>query len=199
MSEGRARRRAHAKMLSAYPWCIYCGELATTVEHMPPRMMFLGKQRPKGLEFPTCCPCNSGTAHADLVASFMSRIYPAPAGEQGRHDLQKILKAMGNNISGVLDEMVVGHAGQKIARRQIPSMPAGAMVLRANGPLVTNHMRILSSQPRGSRVHASHRDERRDERRADRTAIRGKLCSRSPSPTRPSITFRSLARPVVWP
>ena len=146
LGEARARRRAHAAMLSAYPWCIYCGQPATTVEHMPPLMMFLGKLRPKGLEFPTCAQCNHGTKHADLVASLLSRTYPDPASDQGRDDLKKVLQAVGNNIPGLLEEMLVGKAGQKIARRHIPDMPAGAAVLRANGPLVTRYMTIFAAK-----------------------------------------------------
>ena len=72
MGEGNRRKQA---ILSACPNCIYCGgnTLATTVEHMPPRMMFAGKQRPPGLEFAACKGCNHGSSHADLVASLMSR------------------------------------------------------------------------------------------------------------------------------
>jgi hypothetical protein len=137
MGEARANRRAHATVLNAYPWCIYCGgqNPATTVEHMPPRMMFLGKQRPKGLEFPTCNPCNHGTSHADLVASLLGRTFPDPQSQQGQNDVKKLLSAVSNNIPGLLQEMYVGKAGQKIARRSIPKMPVGAAVLRANGPL----------------------------------------------------------------
>ena len=52
MSEAKVKRRAHAAILKAHPWCIYCGGIypANTIEHMPPIAMFDGKKRPKGLE-----------------------------------------------------------------------------------------------------------------------------------------------------
>jgi hypothetical protein len=146
MGEARSKRRAHAAALIAYPWCIYCGDPATTVEHMPPRMMFLGKQRPKGLEFPTCAECNNGTSHADLVASLLGRTFPEPPSEQGQNDLAKLLRAVSNNVPGLLQEMYVGTGGQKIARRNIPKMPAGTGVLRADGPLVSGHMTVFAAK-----------------------------------------------------
>ena len=148
MGEARARKGAHAQILSSYPWCIYCGGLepATTIEHMPPRMMFLGKARPKGLEFPTCAPCNHGTSHSDLVASLLGRTFPDLQNEQGERELKKLLAAVGNNIHGLLQEMQIGTGGQKIARRSNGDVPDDAGFLRANGPLVTNHMRIFAAK-----------------------------------------------------
>jgi hypothetical protein len=109
-------------------------------------MMFVGKQRPKGLEFPTCEPCNHGTSHADLVASLLGRTFPDPDSQQGQNDVKKLLSAVSNNIPGLLEEMYVGKAGQKIARRNIPKMPDGAAVLRADGSLVARHMRIFAAK-----------------------------------------------------
>jgi hypothetical protein len=53
------------------PLCIYCGGVvrATTIDHMPPRIMFYGKRHPKGLEFASCQKCNEGTKYAGLVAA----------------------------------------------------------------------------------------------------------------------------------
>jgi hypothetical protein len=146
MGEARSKRRAHAAMPRAHSWCIYCGNPAITVEHMPPRMMFLGKQRPKGLEFPTCRECNEGTSHADLVASLLSRTFARLPSDQHQTDLVKLLNAVGNNIPGLLQEMYVGPGGQKIARRSIPKMPAGTRVLRVSGPLVSSHMATFAAK-----------------------------------------------------
>jgi hypothetical protein len=109
-------------------------------------MMFLGKQRPKGLEFPCCEQCNGGTSHADLVASLLGRTYPDQTGTQGERDVRKLFEAVKNNIPGLLEEMFIPPASQAIARRSIPSIPAGGAVFRANGPLVTKHMRTFAAK-----------------------------------------------------
>jgi hypothetical protein len=90
MSEAKIKRRAHAAILEKHSWCIYCGgaSRADTIEHMPPISMFNGRQRPKGLEFPTCRECNNGTSLSDTVASLLARAYPdAPKAD----DLKRLL------------------------------------------------------------------------------------------------------------
>jgi hypothetical protein len=115
MSEARRRKRAFDDLLKKYPWCIYCGGVvqADTVGHNPARIIFLGKQRPKGLEFPSCEACNRGTSHADLVAGLMSRVYPDAPTDAARDELKKILNAVANNIPGLLQEMEVRREEEK--------------------------------------------------------------------------------------
>jgi hypothetical protein len=84
MGEASTRRRAHDALLQAHPWCIYCGAPADSVEHMPPIIMFRGRQRPKGLEFPSCLACNNGTSHSDLVASLLDEPRTLRQGKRGR-------------------------------------------------------------------------------------------------------------------
>lgn len=128
-------------MLEKHPWCIYCGSSTQiTVEHMPPIQMFRLRLRPKGLEFPACQECNNGTSHSDLVASLMGRMYPDATGTAAEQEVRKLFAAVSNNIPGLLQEMEIGRAGQKIARRDIPNMPTGGGLLRANGPILERHM-----------------------------------------------------------
>jgi hypothetical protein len=145
MGEAKIKRRAHAAILAAHPWCIYCGGIhpADTIEHMPPIAMFDGKQRPKGLEFPTCRDCNNGTRLSDMAASVLGRAYP----DAGTPDeLRRLLSGVANNIPGLLEEMQVGRAGQKFFHRDTPSVPAGAAVLRVNGPIVKKHIGIFGAK-----------------------------------------------------
>jgi hypothetical protein len=109
-------------------------------------MMFRGKQRPKGLEFPTCAPCNHGSSHADLVASLIGRFDPDAGGEQGQRDFLKLLSGINNNIPGLLDEMKIGRAGQKLALRRLPPLPAGSELMRVDGPLVKEHMKMFAAK-----------------------------------------------------
>ena len=91
VAQAKARQRAHAKLLAAHSRCIYCAgaKPVTTVEHLPPIMMFNQRQRPKELEFPTREGCNHGTRLTDLVASLLGRVYPDPKNDPNKKELQK--------------------------------------------------------------------------------------------------------------
>jgi hypothetical protein len=135
-------------MLADHPFCIYCAgaHRATTVEHMPPIMMFDGRQRPKGLEFPACEGCNGGTKDTDLVASLLGRVYPNVESDSGQSELKKLLSAVSNNMPELLVEMKPDNADHSRALESIPNMPPGSTVLRANGPILTVHMKRFGAK-----------------------------------------------------
>ena len=96
MDESKPKRRAHAAVLDGCPWCIYCGgdTPATTVDHVPPIIMFAQRRRPKGLEFGSCEPCNGGTKHADLVAAMIGRSMPDSKMDADREEMKGIFSAV---------------------------------------------------------------------------------------------------------
>jgi hypothetical protein len=147
LGEAAIKKRAHANLLSSFPWCIYCGgkQSANTIEHMPPIGMFRGRQRPRGLEFPCCKECNNGTRISDLVASLVSRFSPDGTTDLEGDEFRKLLAAVANNAPGLLEEMHIGRAGQKLAGKGL-HMSAGSGLLRANGPLLTKHMLVLGAK-----------------------------------------------------
>lgn len=142
MGESKQKRRAHAAVLRGCPWCIYCGgdRPATTVDHVPPIIMFAQRRRPKGLEFGSCEPCNGGTKHADLVAAMVGRSLPDPGTDAGREEIKSIYSAVNNNVPGLLEEMHWPREQQSAAgwREQDGGL------LRANGPLVSSHMQTFA-------------------------------------------------------
>jgi hypothetical protein len=99
---------------------------------MPPVMMFIRKQRPKGLQFPSCRECNNGTSKSDLVASLVGRLSVEPSAEDEAAEFKKLLRSVRNNVPGLLQEMHIVPAGQR----------EGGGALRANGPLVTKLRRV---------------------------------------------------------
>ena len=147
MSESAAKKRTHARILEACPNCIYCGGhvAAVSIDHVPPRAMFLGKHRPKGLEFASCKKCNEGTGHADLVASLLSRLSPDAANDQEKADLTKLLSGVSNNIPGLLEEMHLDDSDQAVAHKRLPKSLDGGF-LKANGPLVSVHMQAFATK-----------------------------------------------------
>jgi len=147
LGEARARRRAHAQLLSSSPWCIYCGgsQPADTIEHMPPVMMFIRKQRPKGLEFPSCRECNNGTSKSDLVASLLGRLSVHPSADDEAAETIKLFSSVRNNVPGLLEEMHFDPAEEKLVCKGLP-LQEGDGALRANGPLVTQHMLVFGAK-----------------------------------------------------
>ena len=91
------------------PWCIYCGghTRATTIDHMPPVVIFDGRQRPRGLEFSACAGCNAGSRLAEQVIGLLSRMYPNAAGDFQRQEVKRLMREVENNHPGLLREMVL--------------------------------------------------------------------------------------------
>lgn len=144
MGEAKNRRRNYAELLKRSPFCIFCGgtTLAVNVDHIPAAVMFDGNQRPKGLEFSACEICNNGAKHADLVAAWVGRFYPDPTTDEQRSEIPKLLKAINNNIPGLLQEMKMGRGAQKIAMRKLPSEMDGGLL--HVGPLLQKYMEVFS-------------------------------------------------------
>ena len=144
MGESRKRKRGHAAILAANPFCIYCGgtERATTIDHMPPRIMFRGKHRPGQFEFPSCDHCNQRTKATDQFAAYIGRLYPDATTATDQDEVRKILNGLKNNLPGVLQEMYIGRAGQKLASKRVRPPNSGG-VLRLDGPLASKHLDIF--------------------------------------------------------
>jgi hypothetical protein len=145
MGESKRRGKLRDRILQACPFCIYCGGTvaASTIDHMPPRIMFRGKLRPQGLEFSACEPCNQGTKRADIVAALIGR--GNGTSESEKDELKKVFRSISNNIPGLLEEMHIGRAGQKLARKSIPTEVDGG-ILRVDGPLVSAHMQTFAEK-----------------------------------------------------
>jgi hypothetical protein len=147
MGEAARRKRSHKALLKEKPFCVLCGgvKAATRIEHCPPIMMFRGRQRPNGLVFPSCKQCNSKTRQSDQVALLVGRFYPDPATDVDKADVKKLLQAVANNVPALLQEMYLRDAEQEVRLEGI-SMPSGAGVLRADGPILSSYMLTFAAK-----------------------------------------------------
>jgi len=136
-----------ANLLATEPRCIYCQDRPATIEHMPPIAMFIGRQRPKGLEFAACSRCNNGTGAADLVASYVARISPdAAVGDT------LITEAIYRHR--VLDTMAPGFRAEfsdPANRSEVwLRSPGGVLqrktVIQADGPLMRQYLTVFSAK-----------------------------------------------------
>jgi hypothetical protein len=137
----------HAR-LRAQPQCIYCGGMnaATTIDHMPPITIFDQRQRPSGLEFPACQPCNSGCRVAEKIVGLVSRIYPDPPNEAGRQELKRLYREFARYHPDLLKEMAPPGTQFADFKRQHANLPAGSHLLNARGPLLNEAMNRFAAK-----------------------------------------------------
>jgi hypothetical protein len=137
----------HAR-LREQPWCIYCGGAtkATTIDHMPPITIFDQRQRPRGLEFSACDPCNSGARIAEKIIGFVSRFYPDPPNEAGQEELKRLYREFKRYHPEVLKEMAPPGTQFADFQRQHADVPAGAHPLNARGPLLNEAMKRFAAK-----------------------------------------------------
>lgn len=76
----------------------------------------------------------------------LCRTYPNRDGILEKEELESILKAIGNNVPGLLQEMHIGRAGQKIARKRLPFGTSVGGFLRVNGPFLSGHMEKFAAK-----------------------------------------------------
>ena len=65
--------------------------------------------------------------------------------ELEEEEFKKLLRSISNNIPGLLEEMHIGRAGQKLARKSISTEIDGDF-LRVDGPLVSAHMQTFAEK-----------------------------------------------------
>lgn len=162
----------HQRLKAAHPHCIFCGgtALMTSVEHMPPRILFDGKQRPKGLEFPSCQPCQNSTRREEQAIAMFARIFPDAPTERGRREYQKLVREVGRNHPGLLAEMnvdqlaMLGQMGE--AANRLPTWN----FISTGGPIARNIIRKFANKlalalhfeetkqivPRGAGIFSMH-------------------------------------------
>ncbi|MEP3844284.1 MAG: hypothetical protein ABJM43_02905 [Paracoccaceae bacterium] len=85
-----AKARRLARFKQSHPnCCLRGGEVPMeTIEHTPPKAMFFGSLRPKGLEVPACRRCNNGSSQQDQFATLLAYTQ-SPAlisGGDNKHD-----------------------------------------------------------------------------------------------------------------
>ncbi len=127
-----------------------------TTDHFPPRIMFVLKQRPKGLEFPCCEACNSGSKGDEQVAAFLARLYPDPATQAEAGELEKLTDAIINNHPGLLEEMRPQPRHAMALHHNRERLPNEIHALNASGPLLNRAiLRFAAKLCCAMRYHAT--------------------------------------------
>jgi len=146
----KARRRR--EFLARHPVCCFCGGTtpATTTDHVPSRQLFDKRQWPEGNEFPACEPCNRATKDEEQVVAMLARIYPDALTQEGQHEAQQIMEAVGRNYPGVLIEMRLSarKVREFLKKRGIEKDPKLSTrdypFLNVSGPLVNHCVAVFA-------------------------------------------------------
>jgi hypothetical protein len=148
VGESKRRLLSRAEMLRTHPWCIFCGgeTPATTTDHVPPITVFDTRQRPKGLEFPACDGCNSGSRPTDQIVGYLSRLFPNSTTSSSQAELKKILRGISNNQPELLKEMLPTIQQRERFLKAAPRMPKQTHAFNASGPIFIKHMHRFAAK-----------------------------------------------------
>lgn len=137
MGEAKTHGKMRARILDGRQRCIYCGgaTVADTIDHVPPRVIFARRHRPRGLEFPSCLACNGGGRLDELTAAMLCRIYPDATSEIEKDEVAALVRAVNNNCPGLLEELKPTFRQRKVAR-SARGFPGDAGVLNCSGPML---------------------------------------------------------------
>lgn len=148
LGEATQKRQRHSKVLQAAKGCIYCAgrRPAEQIDHMPPRMMFRLSQRPKGLEFPSCGPCNQGTSRVDVVASFMARTFPGIADSAEDEEWARLMNEVKRVAPDLLREMWMSPQEMRLVMLREGIFDQNLAAFRADGPILGAHMQTFAAK-----------------------------------------------------
>lgn len=144
---GEAKRKK-LKLENGNFQCIFCGGLkpATTIDHVPPKIIFSNRAWPEGFEFPACEACNNGTSDNDVVVGLMARMARDDENIVGL--LKNIRSQRPDFIHKMLD--ISNVEARKAAKRFNLEKPAGMTYKELGVVNVTDAMddsvRILASK-----------------------------------------------------
>lgn len=147
MGEAKRRSRKREEILAGEHRCIYCNAKPDSVEHMPPRSVFVPGQRPSGLEFASCEPCNFASRASDTAASFLARIAPdhtADAIELER--ARKLLSTLTRHAPDFVRELFDPNKEETVWAKGRSQIYGRMHRLRLDGPATTALMQAFGAK-----------------------------------------------------
>ncbi len=133
-------------MVDAAERCVYCNRKPTTVEHMPPLMMFNGKSRPSGLTFPSCSDCNNKTKGADAAAAFLSRITKSGPADFWHSQEGRNLLATFERDAPVAHQEFTQLPTRNVLLKNTAGILLKSVAMRVNGANLVRHMNVFSAK-----------------------------------------------------
>jgi hypothetical protein len=133
-------------MVAAAPRCVYCNAIPTTVEHMPPLMLFNGRSRPSGLEFPACSDCNNKTKGADAAVAFLSRIAKSGPEDFWYSQAGKDLNATFRRDAPLAHQEFIDLPKRNVLLKNSAGILLKSVEIRIRGENVVQHVNVFSAK-----------------------------------------------------
>lgn len=149
-----ARGVKKSRLLTQNRKCIYCGggAASTTWDHMPNKGMF-PKDRPGGLEFPSCDECNQGSKWFEDIASFVGSIQLASDDEENATEhFKNKLSHLINVHPEIADELRPTFRQKKQMRKLAQAGAEASAAFNLQGPTVS-HALLLYGAKLGLALH----------------------------------------------
>lgn len=108
--------------------------------------MFRLSQRPKGLEFPSCGPCNQGTSRLDVVAAFMARTFPGIATDADSAEWERVMKEAQRVAPDLLREMWMPPQEMRRMMADEGIFDQELAAFKADGPILSAHMQAFAAK-----------------------------------------------------
>lgn len=110
MGEATRKKSRTERFVTDHPWCCFCGGsvAAATVEHAPPKVFFINKQRLPTHEFPACLRCNNGSSQSDQLVAFVALTMAGAISRVDNQYLMKLARGVRNNHPQLFGEVIRG-------------------------------------------------------------------------------------------
>ena len=133
------------RFLLEHPICCFCGgnTPATTRDHVPAKIIFDGRHRPRRIEVPACEQCQQFTKKHELAAAMFARIFCDPSTPAQNGEVEKLFRRANKAIPGLLEELQATPEQEARLEKIKEQEPNAAGVLNAGGPLVNASLDIF--------------------------------------------------------
>jgi hypothetical protein len=127
---GQARLKKQ-RFLVEHPICCFCGgtTAATTLDHVPSRACFNGRNGPEGFEFPACGPCQKLLRQEEQFFAFMCHLSDRDNANYDRTMSRRLMQGIKNNLPDLFPQIVQGANNRRRGLRQLGvEKPVGAVL-----------------------------------------------------------------------
>jgi hypothetical protein len=106
---GQAKTRKIGFLLE-HPYCCFCGgkRAATTIDHVPNRACFNGRNGPEGYEFPACSNCQIAQRQHEQFFAFMCHLSDRDNDNYDREMSRRLMTGIHNNLPHLYPRIVNG-------------------------------------------------------------------------------------------
>jgi hypothetical protein len=122
MGQAKVKQYNRGQFLLRHPFCAYCGNVATTTDHCPPRAFFDQRHWAESYEFPACRDCNEEGRRDEHILAVLARIQlrNEQPNEPSAIEWRRLLNGVRNNHPEFVFEWGdVGASRKKRALRDI--------------------------------------------------------------------------------